>query len=260
MKLDIYHIDAFAKLPFEGNPAAVVPLAEWLGDELMQSIAQQNNLAETAFFVPHETGYQIRWFTPTVEIDLCGHATLASAYVLFNSLRVVSNTVMFTSHSGTELSVSKDNELLTLNFPAQPAVECETPNGLVKSLGVTPNHCLKGEDYIAVFDNQDDVAGIIPDFEGLKELDLRGVMVTASGNDYDFVLRFFAPKVGIPEDSVTGAAFTRLIPYWAERLGKSTLTAKQISSRGGEVWCELKDDRVLISGTARQYLVGTIEI
>lgn len=259
MKLDIYQIDAFAEKQFEGNPAAVVPLDEWLPDSVMQEIAEENNLAETAFFVPSESGYHIRWYTPNKEVKLCGHATLASAYVLFNILGCKEKVLSFQSLSGV-LLVSKAGDLLTLDFPVQPPEACSTPAPLAAGLGKVPLECLKHDDYAAVFENEEDVLNITPNHEALKQLDLRGVIVTAPSLEFDFIARFFAPKFGIPEDPVTGSAYTQLIPYWSSRLGKSQLRAKQVSSRGGKLLCELKGDRVLISGSAVTYMVGSIEI
>lgn len=259
MELTSYQIDAFAKRPFEGNPAAVVPLKEWLPDEIMQAIAEENNLAETAFFVPTNNGFHIRWFTPKREVDLCGHATLASAYVLFDILGYEGSLVSFESLSGL-LSVSKSGELLTLNFPAQPPELCDMPSLLAEGLGRAPIECLKSDDYVAVFENAKDVLSIDPDHHMLKQLDLRGVIATAPSSDYDFIVRFFAPKYGIPEDSVTGSAYTQLIPYWAGKLDKSKLNARQVSVRGGNVYCEMLGDRVLISGSAVKYMEGTIEV
>ena len=259
MLLPIYQIDAFAKQAFEGNPAAVVSLDEWLSDEVMQAIAQENNLAETAFFVPVSNGFHIRWFTPTTEVKLCGHATLAAAFVLFNHLGLKGDTVQFDSLSGP-LSVTRNGPLLTLNFPLQEPQKCDIPEDIVKGLGKRPTECLKHEDFILVFDRQDDIAKIIPNHDYLKRVDLRGVIVTAPAEEYDFVARFFAPKVGIPEDPVTGSAYTQLAPYWSARLHKTRLSAKQISARGGELSCELNGDSVLISGTAIKYLEGSIDI
>ena len=259
MKLDIYQIDAFAEKQFEGNPAAVIPLKEWLPKSVMQAIAGENNLADTAFFVPTETGFHIRWFTPSEEVKLCGHATLASAYVLFNFLDYKEKNISFDSLSGT-LLVSKNENLLTLDFPAQPPVSCGTPASLATGLGKAPKECLKRADYIAVFENEMDVLSIEPDHHSLKQLDLRGVIATAPSSEFDFIARFFAPKLDIPEDSVTGSAYTQLMPYWSKKIGKSQLHAKQVSSRGGKLFCELEGDRVLISGSAVLYMIGQIEI
>ena len=259
MKLDIYQIDAFAEKQFEGNPAAVVPLVEWLPDSVMQAIAEENNLAETAFFVPSESGYHIRWFTPKKEVKLCGHATLASAYVLFNILGCKEKVLSFESLSGV-LPVSKADNLLTLDFPVQTPEACSTPAALTAGLDKVPIECLKHDDYVAVFENEEDVLSITPNHEALRQLDLRGVIATAPSSEFDFIARFFAPKFGIPEDPVTDSAYTQLIPYWSGKLGKSQLQAKQVSSRGGKLLCELKGDRVLISGSAVTYMAGSIEI
>ena len=259
MKLSIYQIDAFAEKAFEGNPAAVCPLSEWLSDEMMQSIAKENNLSETAFFVPTEHEFHIRWFTPVAEVNLCGHATLASAYVIFTFLGFEENTIHFESKSGF-LKVEKNNGLLVMDFPSQPPIPCQTPDEIVQAFKNTPVECLKSEDYIVVFDNEDEVASAQPDFDALSKLDLRGVAITAKSNKYDFVARFFAPKYGINEDPVTGSAYTQLTPYWSNTIGINKLHAKQVSSRGGEVFCELVGNRVSIAGKAVTYLAGEIEI
>ena len=259
MKLKIYQIDAFAEKPFEGNPAAVVPLTQWLPDTTMQAIAAENNLAETAFYVHANSGFHIRWFTPNKEVKLCGHATLASAFVLFNILNYDSDAIMFESLSGP-LYVAKDGDLLTLDFPNQEPQSTYAPEALIRGLGKAPVECYKNEDFLAVFESEGDISEMTPDHNELKKLDLRGVIVTAPSSEYDFIARFFAPKYGIPEDPVTGSAYTQLTPYWGRKLSKSKLRAKQISSRGGKLLCELKGDRVLISGSAVKYMEGTIEI
>ena len=259
MKLDIYQIDAFAEKPFEGNPAAVVPLNEWLSDETMQAIAEENNLSETAFFVPTSSGYHIRWFTPASEVKLCGHATLASAYVLFEILGQAETSIAFDSLSGA-LTVTKSEEKLTLDFPAQKPEKCEPPEDLIAGLGKKPTECYKNEDFIAIFDDEQEIAEIEPDQTCLEKLGYRGVIVTAPSKNYDFVARFFAPKYGIPEDPVTGSAYTQLTPLWATKMDKKRFNAKQISKRGGKLFCELKGDRVLISGSAIKFMEGTIEV
>ncbi|HEY5604799.1 MAG TPA: PhzF family phenazine biosynthesis protein [Gammaproteobacteria bacterium] len=259
MELTIYQINAFARKRFEGNPAAVCPLERWLPDAILQSIAMENNLSETAFFVQTTEGYHIRWFTPTHEVNLCGHATLASAYVIFDLLDHTPQSISFQSKSGV-LTVQKLKDRLEMDFPSQPPQECEVPPQLASALKVRPNRCLKREDYIVVLDNEEAVLALAPEFSKLAGLDLRGVAVTSKAKSYDFVLRFFAPKYGINEDPVTGSAFTQLVPYWAEVLGKSDLKAKQVSKRGGEVMCRLAGNRVKIGGTAVKYLVGAIEI
>lgn len=259
MKLKIYQIDAFASELFEGNPAAVCPLDNWLPDELMQLIASENNLSETAFFIPNENGFQIRWFTPTSEVDLCGHATLASAFVIFNILGYDQNIIEFDSKSGL-LKVIKDDDNLILDFPAQPPTPCETTQEIINALNITPIECLKSQDLIAVLNDESDVQTIEPDFEELKKLGLRGVIITAQSDKYDFVARCFFLGLGINEDPVTGSAYTQLAPYWATKLGKDLFTAKQLSARGGELTCELYKDRVLISGKAVKYMEGKINI
>lgn len=259
MKLDLYQIDAFANHCFEGNPAAVVPLQEWLDDALMQSIAAENNLAETAFYVAEQSGLRIRWFTPEVEVNLCGHATLAAAYVLFEELQHDQPELIFTSRSG-ELKVTRDDDRFVLDFPVQECHPCKPPVGLSQALGCEIKQCLKNEDYLVHVESHQLLADLTPDFTALANLDLRGVVVTAPSKQFDFVNRFFAPNVGINEDPVTGSAYTKLIPYWAKLLGKDVMIAKQISQRGGEVFCELADNRVLISGAAVKYMQGTIEV
>ncbi len=259
MEISLYQIDAFSSKLFAGNPAAVCPLDEWLPDEMMQSIAEENNLSETAFFVPKGNGYHIRWFTPASEVDLCGHATLASAYVLFNFLDYKNEAIQFDSKSGI-LAVTRDADWLVLDFPKQPPVSCDIPKEIVAAFTTMPIKCLKSEDLIVVFENEIDIELANPDFEQLKKLDSRGVIITAKSTRYDFVSRFFAPKYGIPEDPVTGSAYTQLAPYWASELGSNKFWVKQMSSRGGELYCEIVGDRVLISGKATKYLEGKITI
>jgi PhzF family phenazine biosynthesis protein len=259
MEISIYQIDAFANKTFEGNPAAVCPLEHWLPDDLMQRIAMENNLSETAFFVRTGEGYHIRWFTPTREVDLCGHATLASAYVIFNLLNYDGQVLSFQSKSGI-LTVRKNDDWLELDFPSQPPEECDVPPLIQSAFNVRPVRCLKREDYIVVLEKEKDVLAANPDFTKLSGLDLRGVAITATSNQYDFVVRFFAPKYGINEDPVTGSAFTQLIPYWAEVSGKTELKAKQVSKRGGEVLCSLAGSRVKIRGQAVTYMVGVIKL
>lgn len=258
MKLKIYQIDAFAKNVFQGNPAAVCPLEQWLDDELMQKIAMENNLAETAFFVRQGETFEIRWFTPTKEVNLCGHATLASAYVLFNLLGYMGERIVFNSKSGP-LHVSRADETITMDFPAEPPVPCATPQAIIDAFDIKPSEVLKSVDYIVVFEHVD-ITQLTPNLEALKALDLRGVCITAADETFDFVSRFFAPNYGINEDSVTGSAYTQLIPYWSQQLNKSTLSSKQVSPRGGELRCTLEGERVFISGQAVPYLCGEIEI
>ena len=259
MKLPIYQIDAFAEKAFEGNPAAICPLSEWLHDEVMQSIAQENNLSETAFFVPIEDGFHIRWFTPIAEVDLCGHATLASAHVIFSHLGFKENVINFQSKSGL-LTVEKNEELLIMNFPSQPPASCKVPDEIRNAFQAAPIECLKSEDYIVVFGGEEEIASARPNLFELSKLDLRGVVITSKSNKYDFIARFFAPKYGINEDPVTGSAYTQLMPYWSRILGVTKLHAKQVSRRGGEVFCELAGDRVSIAGKAITYMLGEIEI
>lgn len=259
MKLPIYQIDAFAKNAFEGNPAAVCPLDEWLPDAIMQSIAEENNLSETAFFVKTDNNYRIRWFTPKSEIDLCGHATLAAAYVLFYHLNFPEDEIEFDSNSG-ELRVKKQEDMLMMDFPNQEPIPCEIPKAIEEAFSIQPVECLKGEDYLVVFETEADILSATPDLAKLSSLDLRGVIITAQSSQYDFVSRFFAPKLGINEDPVTGSAHTQLVPYWSRVLGSNTHKAKQLSKRGGELACELSENRVFISGYATLYLSGTIEI
>jgi len=260
MKLTIYQVDAFAKEVFKGNPAAICPLDEWIDAELMQKIALENNLAETAFFVKKDDVYELRWFTPTFEIDLCGHATLASAYVIFEILKTEENFIKFHSHKSGELSVEKKGDVLILDFPSRPPVPCEIPEGLVQAIGKEPKEMLKSRDYFLVYETEQDILDIKPDFTELMKIPAIGFIVTAKGDSADFVSRFFAPEVGIFEDPVTGSAHCNLIPYWAEKLGKTELFGKQISARGGELFCELRGNRVKIGGNAVLYLKGEIFI
>src|SRR5262245_6029034 len=259
MKLPIFQIDAFAEAPFEGNPAAVCPLDDWLPDELLQSIAQENNLSETAFYVPQDGHYELRWFTPVREVDLCGHATLAAAHVLLQSNGPAQSSVTFQSRSGP-LRVFREEDRLTLDFPAQPGVACEVPAPLVQALGATPLAFYRAMDYMAVFETEEQITKLAPDFTRLKVLDLRGVIVTAPGRTSDFVSRFFAPNYGVDEDPVTGSAHCTLAPYWAQRLGKSSMLARQLSKRTGTLRCRVEGERVFISGRTVAYLEGTIQI
>lgn len=257
MKIKQYQIDAFAKRPFEGNPAAVCPLENWLDDHLLQAIAEENNLSETAFFVPSANSFALRWFTPTKEIDLCGHATLAAAHVIFEFLGFTGPAITFETRSG-ELTVKKQDDLLQMDFPATRLTAIKTPEALIQALGAQPKEVLAADDYVAVFDDEATIQAMTPDQSLLARLDLRGVIVTAPGAHVDFVSRFFAPKIGIPEDPVTGAAHCKLAPYWAEKLGKNRFSARQLSRRGGDIICELQNNRVLLSGTAVTFLEGEI--
>lgn len=259
MQLPIYQIDAFTDQIFHGNPAAVCPLETWLPDHTMQAIALENNLSETAFFVPTDTGYQIRWFTPNSEVDLCGHATLASAYALYHLLGHAEDRIRFSSRSG-ELTVAREADSLILDFPAQPPSPCPLPAELARAFTTTPLECLQAEDYLLRFKLQADIAALAPDMTQLKKVGLRGVIATAPSTEYDFVCRFFSPKYDIPEDPVTGSAFTQLVPYWSSILGKTRLRARQISPRGGDLLCENCGNRVKIAGRAVLYLSGTIYV
>jgi predicted PhzF superfamily epimerase YddE/YHI9 len=259
MELAIYQVDAFADGPFTGNPAAVVPLERWLSDEVMQAIAQENNLSETAFFVPEGKGYRIRWFTPTAEVELCGHATLASAHVLFAHRGVGDGVVRFDSASGP-LAVERDGDRLVLDFPAKPPVPCAAPPLVLEGLGVEPVETRVAANYMAVFESAGEVAGLEPDFRPLARLGDRGLIVTAPGDDCDFVSRYFVPSWGIDEDPATGSTHCELTPYWADRLGRTRLEARQLSRRGASLVCELRGDRVAIAGGAVTYLMGQIEL
>lgn len=260
MNLTIYQVDAFTNEVFKGNPAAVCPLDEWIDADLMQKIALENNLAETAFFVKNGDVYEIRWFTPTFEIDLCGHATLASGFVIFEVLKTEDSFVRFYSHKSGELTVEKQGERLALDFPSRPVAKTDVPAGLTEALGKAPKEVFKSRDYFLVYENEQEILSIAPNFSKLLEIPAIGFIVTAKGDSADFVSRFFAPEVGIPEDPVTGSAHCNLIPFWAERLGKTEMFARQISSRGGELFCELKGDRVKIGGNAALYLKGEIYV
>jgi PhzF family phenazine biosynthesis protein len=259
MKIPIYQVDAFSDQFFKGNPAAVCPLNEWLSDDLMQNIAQENNLAETAFIVPSGESYEIRWFTPTVEVDLCGHATLASAHVVFHELGHTSDDVHFLSHRSGPLMVSKRGDELVLNFPCdtieQVALDSIHGSGLSKA----PRAVYKGKtDLLFIYESEADILSLQPDFEALKMHPVRGIIVTAPGEKVDFVSRFFGPACGVNEDPVTGSAHTTLTPYWSSVLGKMTLTALQLSQRTGSLTCTLKGDRVEIAGKSMLYLRGEI--
>lgn len=258
MKLRQYQVDAFASRVFAGNPAAVCPLDAWLDDETMQAIAGENNLSETAFFVPSDKGYRLRWFTPIREVDLCGHATLATAHIIFNILGYAKESIVFETRSG-ELTVTRDGKRLKMDFPSCPPVPCACPPLLSEGLGLQPLEVLAADDYLAVFDSKDTILGIRPNQGLLGQLDLRGVIVTAPGREVDFVSRFFGPKYGIPEDPVTGSAHCELAPYWSEKLAKKVLSARQVSKRGGELICEVTGDRVFLSGQAITFMQAEIE-
>jgi PhzF family phenazine biosynthesis protein len=260
MRIKFYQVDSFTDKLFGGNPAGVCPLEDWLPENVMQNIASENNLAETAFFVLNGTDYELRWFTPVSEVDLCGHATLASAHVLFEHLAYIKDKIVFHSRSG-ELTVRKDDDKLVLNFPADIFKKVEAPEDLINGIGKKPVETYKGKtDYLLVYPSQKDIEEINPDFGLIMKSKARGVIVTAKGNDVDFVSRFFAPEVGINEDPVTGSAHTTLTPYWAGKLGKAELSALQISKRRGKLNCRLIKDRVEIAGNAVTYLEGYIKV
>lgn len=252
-----YQIDAFTDHVFGGNPAAVCPLDSWPRDDLMQSIAAENNLSETAFFVPEDEAFRLRWFAPLSEVDMCGHATLASAYVLFECLGYAKEQIRFVTRSG-ELQVQRAGDQLRMDFPARPPRVCTAPAALLAGLKATPLAVLAADDYMAVFADPEQVRTLQPDQAELAKLDLRGVIITAPGSDVDFVSRFFGPKVGIPEDPVTGSAHCTLAPYWGKRLHKHRLQARQTSARGGELVCELEGERVLLYGQAVKFMEGEL--
>ncbi len=259
MRTPIYQVDAFTSRLFGGNPAAVCPLESWPDDRILQAIAMENNLSETAFFVPRDGNYHLRWFTPATEIDLCGHATLASAFVVLRYLKPDLDLVRFATISG-ELVVRRDGERLSMDFPSRPPERCDdTPGDLAAALGKRPREVWAARDYMALFDAELDVRSLAPDFKALAKLD-RMVIVTAPGEQADFVSRFFAPAHGVDEDPVTGSAHCTLVPYWSKRLGKKSLHAWQVSRRGGELYCEDCGPRVTISGHAVPYLEGWIDI
>jgi predicted PhzF superfamily epimerase YddE/YHI9 len=262
MRLPLYQVDAFAEKPFGGNPAAICPLPQWLPDATMQSIAAENNLAETAFFVREDGGYALRWFTPTVEVDLCGHATLASAHVVFSFLEPQRQNVGFRTLKAGTLTVSRRGDKLVMDFPSRPAVPTEPPPGLLAALGGKPRDVLRARDHMVVYGSAAEVAALDPDFAALEKVDCWAAMATAPGEDgVDFVSRFFAPRQGIAEDPATGSSHCTLTPYWAKRLGKTeSLQARQLSRRGGAIECALNGDRVSIAGRAVLYLEGQITV
>ena len=259
MKIPIFQVDAFTSKLFRGNPAAVCPLEEWLPEETMQEIGAENNLSETAFFVRKGNLFGIRWFTPEMEVDLCGHATLASAHVIFNHLKYPRKQITFQSKSG-ELRVQRREDVLQMDFPAFDPVPIATPAALIRGLHRKPREVFKGRDILSVFDTEAEIIALNPDFAELKKLDCLGVIATARGERSDFVSRFFAPWAGINEDPVTGSAHSLLIPFWSKRLNKNKLHAYQVSKRSGELFCEYLGDRVLIAGRAVTFFVGTIKI
>lgn len=255
--MKIYQVDAFTDHIFGGNPAAVCLMDTWISEELMQQIAMENNLSETAFLVKEEDIFHIRWFTPEMEIDLCGHATLASAHVIFSYLNHKAKTVEF-KYGGGSLSVSREADLLTMDFPSISSSETKVTEQLVSGLGKKPIKAMKARDMLALFENEQEIRDLVPDFSALAQIEHLGIIATAPGENVDFVSRFFAPRAGINEDPVTGSAHCMLIPFWSEILGKSTLKAMQLSARGGELYCKNNDDRVLISGKAVTYMIGDL--
>ncbi|GGF16975.1 putative isomerase [Aliidongia dinghuensis] len=258
-ELSIYQVDAFTDAVFGGNPAAVVPLRDWLPDVLLQKIAAENNLSETAFLVPERDVYHLRWFTPKIEVDLCGHATLASAQVVFEMLHPGRRNVTFLTRRAGPLTVNLTGDRLTMDFPARPAERVAAPTGLAAALGAEPAEVWAAGKLMVVFETEGAVKALEPDFRKVAALDCLGVIATAPGNDgIDFVSRYFAPHAGIDEDPVTGSAHCVLVPYWSRRLGKTRLDARQISARGGRLWCEDRGERVSLAGRAVLYLEGRI--
>ena len=257
--MTVYHIDAFTDTIFHGNPAAVIPLREWISDELMQAIAAENNLSETAYFIKTADGYHIRWFTPGGEIELCGHATLASAFVIKKYIDEDAKVIQFSTDKAGPLRVICSEELFGLDFPSRLPTPCEPPTDLLRSLGVNSAvEILKSRDYFVVLENEQAVLDLKPDFRLMRKLNTVGVIVSAKGDSAEVVSRSFFPAMNIDEDPVTGSAHCNLIPYWSNKLGKTKFFAKQISKRGGDLWCELKGDRVLMSGKAVEFMKGTI--
>jgi PhzF family phenazine biosynthesis protein len=261
MKLPYFEVAAFTQRAFGGNPAGVCLLEEPLSESLMGAIASENNLAETAFVVPRDGGYEIRWFTPSKrEIDLCGHATLASGHVLVRHRGIQGQTMEFHSPRSGALAVAREDDRIVLDFPVRPVTRCEISDEFVAALGATPQQLFAGRDYLAVFGSAAEIRALQPHTERLAQLPNEGLIVTAPGDDCDFVSRFFVPKHGIAEDHVTGSTHCNLIPFWAERLGEQRMFARQLSARGGELYCELKGDRVAIGGHALTYLTGEIDV
>ncbi len=260
MKLDIYQIDAFTDKVFAGNPAAVIPLDKWYDDKLMQNIAMENNLSETAFFIKQDGKYQLRWFTPAREVDLCGHATLAAAHVILNELSDEADEVKFETRSGL-LIVKKENDYLVMNFPAIKSSPVSDDSDLSWLISLKPKEILTSkQDLLVVLESQKQIVDYVPDVINIKNLKHRGLIITAKGIDVDFVSRTFYPELAVEEDPVTGSAHCQLVPYWAKKLNKTNFIAKQLSMRGGMIKCELSNDRVLLKGTATKYLSGTIFI
>lgn len=259
MKLDLWQVDAFTSRPLAGNPAAVVPLNAWLPDAVMMAVAAENNLSETAFLVREPAGWRIRWFTPAMEVELCGHATLASGHVLLNDLEPGLDSVTFASRSGP-LIVTRQGDRLALDLPAYPSRKVDTPPLLVEALGAQPVETWLGVKMMALFEREEQVVALAPDFGKVARIEAFGVIATAPGDRSDFASRYFVPQAGVNEDPVTGAAHCQLTPYWAKRLGRAQLFARQVSRRGGELWCEDRGARVTIAGHTAGYLRGKIEI
>lgn len=262
MQIDFFHVDAFTDTLFTGNPAAVCVLSHWLREEQLRQIAQENNLPVTAFIIPHPEHYEIRWITPESELDLCGHGTMAASYVIFNYLAPTLQQIKFTAKNNQILHATPSNKFVTLNFPAKPPTKTEIPPEVIKSTGITPQafHSFHHERCLIILENEQQVKNLQPDMQLLKSLPYYGYTFTTPGEQTDFVSRTFYPKKAIPEDAVTGASHCLLTPYWANRLNKTTLTARQISQRGGFLRCELTNDRVFLTSTAVLYLQGTIKI
>jgi len=259
MKIPYFQVNAFTSNPFGGNPAGVCVLENWLPDDLLQRIAAENGFSETAFVKTQDDYFDLRWMTPTVEVDLCGHATLASAAVIFSELGWTQDRVFFQTKSG-RLSAARRQTMIELDFPSRPPKPCPAPEKLIQGLRTKPLEVLKSRDYVAVFKSTDEVSSLKPNFDTLAELDCLGIIVTAKDTNADFVSRFFAPRAGVAEDPVTGSAHCSLIPYWAERLDKSELFARQVSERGGELHCRNLGKRVGIAGNAWVYCRGELEL
>lgn len=259
MRIPLYQVDAFTSRLFGGNPAAVCPLEDWLSDDLLQAIAAENNLSETAYVVRRDDRFELRWFTPAVEVDLCGHATLASAFVILNHIEPERDRVVFDTRSG-ELAVARQGKLLAMDFPSKPPAPCQPPAGLLEALGGEPLEVLKADYHLVTYDAEAAVRALRPNFQALRTVEARAVIVAAPGDEADFVSRFFAPAFGLDEDPVTGSAHCTLIPFYAQRLCKRTFHARQVSARGGELYCEHHGDRVTIAGEAILYLEGAIQL
>ena len=257
--IPIFQLDAFTDKPFGGNPAAVCPLQEWLPDDVMQSIALENNVSETAFYVPEGDGFLLRWFTPKIEVDLCGHATLATAWLILNELEPDRASVAFETRSGT-LTVSRDGDLLAMDFPVMVAEERPAPAGLAEAIGIEPVKFLKAVKNMAVLENEAVVRAVNPDFGYIKNMDGMGLIITAPGDQSDCASRYFAPHAGIDEDPVTGSAHCTIVPYWSGVLGKAQIHARQVSARSGDLYCLLEGDRVVLTGKARTVIKGTFTI